>query len=195
MAYNNSISASDPQAIEKLTAKLNKCKELQDVMKGVNAHWRKYNTCVGAPGITEEHAKKIDNKIATTNRSWERQPFSSYDLSSNNQEIHRLEGRIKEITRNQEVGFSGWEFEGGKAEINNDLDRLQLFFDERPDKDKCTVLKANGFHWSPTNGAWQRQLTQNAIYSANRISFISPCDGRSVREHQPKAPARSEGAR
>lgn len=194
MSYNNAILASDPQAVEKLTAKLEACKELQEKMKAVNAYWRKFGTCKGAPGISDTQAEKPEQKIEA-GYSWEKQPFSGYELTNNNSEIKRLEKRIAEVTRNREVGFSGWSFEGGEAVANTGLDRLQLLFDDRPDKEKCAVLKRSGFHWSPTEGAWQRQLTDNAIYSAGRIDFIKPSDGRAVREHQPKASVRDMGAR
>jgi len=195
MANNNAISASDPQAVEKLTEKIKDCEELQEVMKGVNAHWRKTGTCKGAPGITEEQAKKIDNRINNARNPWERVPFTDYAIKNNYAEIKRLEKRIEVITRNQEVGFSGWEFNGGRAEVNTEMNRLQLFFDKKPDENQRAVLKSNGFKWAPSQDAWQRQLTDNAIYSAGRIDFIKPSDGRTVREHQPKAPARDDGAR
>lgn len=195
MSYNKAISASDPQAVEKLTEKLQKCEELQDVMKGVNAHWRKTGTCMGAPGITEAQATKLDAKVTNATVSWERQPFSSYDLTNNNSEIKRLKSRIAVITRHQEVGFSGWEFNGGRAEANTDMNRLQLIFDERPDKAKHDALRHAGFVYSHTNGAYQRQLNDNAIYAAGRLDFVKPTDGRTVREHQPKAPAKDTGAR
>ena len=51
MPYNNAISASDPQAVEKLTEKKQKCEQLQDTMKGVNARWRKTGTCIKNPVI------------------------------------------------------------------------------------------------------------------------------------------------
>jgi hypothetical protein len=75
------------------------------------------------------------------------------------------------------------------------MNRLQLFFDERPNDKQREQLKANGFKWAPTQEAWQRQLTDNAIYSAGRIDFIKPSDGRIVRDHQPKPPAKDTGAR
>ena len=195
MAYNNAISASDPQAVEKLTARLNECKEFQETAKGVNAHWRKTGTCQGALGITDAQAAKLDAKVTNATVSWERVPYSDYMLKNNYAEMKRLEKRIAEISRNQEIGFSGWEFEGGRAEANTDMNRLQLFFDERPDEKQRAVLKSNGFKWAPSQEAWQRQLTDNAIYSAGYIDFIKPTDGRTVREHQPKAPVRDTGAR
>ena len=198
MSYynNNAISASDPQAVEKLTAKLEKSKELQVMMKEVNAYWRKKGACMGAPGITEEQAAKLDAKISAARYPWDNQPFASYDLTNNNAEIKRLEKRIAEITRNKEVGFSGWEFVGGSAEANTELNRLQIFFDERPDRDKHDAMRHAGFVYSHTNGAYQRQLNANAIYAAGRLDFLKPTDSRTVREHQPKAPAREDsGAR
>ena len=194
MSYqNNVISSGDPQAIEKLTAKLEKCKADQIYMKDVNAYYRSNGTCKGYPDMPDTTAEKLDSYVGS--RSWVTQPFDSYALTNNNAEIRRLEKRIAEVTRNQDVGFSGWEFEGGQAEANTDMNRLQLFFDERPSAEQCSMLKRNGFKWAPSQGAWQRQLTDNAIYSAGRIDFIKPSDGRTVREHQPKAQKRDDGAR
>ena len=53
---------------------------------------------------------------------------------------------------------------------NYEIDRLQIFFDEKPEVDMRKRLKGCGFIWSPkNNNACQRQLTSNAIYSAKRI--------------------------
>ena len=191
MSYYNTKQASEPPSAEKLAEELNKCVELQEIMKAVNAYQRKTGTCVGAPGITDEQARKLDEKIATTRYSWEKQPFSSYDLTNNNSKIKRLENKVKEVSK----GFVGWEFEGGHAEANTEFDRLQLFFDERTSKERHNTLRHAGFVFSHTNGAYQRQLTDNAIYVAGRLDFLKPTDGRTVREHQPKAPVRDTGAR
>jgi hypothetical protein len=185
---SRAISAGDPQAVEKLTKRLNECREFQETAKAVNAHWRKTGTCMGAPGITEEKAIKLDQKITSGTVSFDRVPFPSYLLSNNNAEMKRLEKRIAEITHNREIGYSDWEFFSGRAEANSELNRLQLFFDEKPNEKERSLLKANGFKWAPSQGAWQRQLNDNAIYAAGRLDFLRPLDGRSVREHQPKAP-------
>jgi hypothetical protein len=185
---NNKTPTAAPESV---AAELEKCKQEQATMKAVNAHFRKCGTCVGAPGITEMQAQKLDEKVRSSEYSWERQPFSSYTLTNNNSAIKRLEKKLKEVSR----GFAGWEFEGGRAEANEDIDRLQLFFNERPDDQQKKILKSYGFKWAPSQEAWQRQLTDNAIYSAGRISFIKPSDGRTVREHQPKMPVKDMGAR
>jgi hypothetical protein len=90
MAYNKPISAGDPQAVEKLTAKLESCEKLQETMKAVNAHWRKAMTCQGAPGITDAQADKLDAKVRSATFSWERQPFSD---------------QCQQVKRNQQLDF------------------------------------------------------------------------------------------
>jgi len=191
MAYNKTRPSLEPQSAEKIAAELADCKALQETMKAVNAYWRSTGTCMGAPGLTEMQAQKMDDRIASARVSWERVPFSTYDLTNNNSKIKRLEQGLSEVSR----GFEGWDFVGGYAEANADINRLQLFFDERPNDQQCGALKAHGFKWSPSQGAWQRQLTDNAIYSAGCIDFIKPSDGRTVREHQPKPAAKDTGAR
>lgn len=61
------------------------------------------------------------------------------------------------------------EFDGGTVVWNYEADRLQILFDNIPDDQKRRELKSSGFKWSPKNQAWQRQLTQNAVYAAKRI--------------------------
>ncbi len=192
---NNAISSSDPNALGKLNAKLEACEKRQTLMKGINAHYRKFGTCKGCPGVSDEMAAKIDAKIESSSYSWDKQPFSSYELTNNNSEIKRIKQRINELEKHRDVGFAGWKFEGGEAVVNNDINRLQLFFDERPDKESCSVLKHKGFHWSPREGAWQRQLNDNAIYAVNYVDFVKPLDGRRPMDLQPKAPRRDTGAR
>ena len=64
MSYkNNAISSDDPKAIEKLTEKLQKCEELQTLMKKANAHYKKYGTVKGCEGISDEKAENLDTIV------------------------------------------------------------------------------------------------------------------------------------
>lgn len=60
-------------------------------------------------------------------------------------------------------------FEGGTLVWNYEADRLQILFDNIPDDRKRKELKSCGFKWSPRHQAWQRQLTQNAVYAVKRV--------------------------
>lgn len=165
MGYrDNVIKSDDPHAIEKLTQKLEDCQKNQQDMKDKNAYFRKFGTMAGYPGISEAEANRLDKKIAD-GYSWEKQPYPSYSLQNNNQKINRLKKRIAQLTRDKEVGFAGWEFNGGEAVANKEDNRLQLFFDEKPSAEQRKQLKENGFRWAPSVNAWQRQLNRNAIQS------------------------------
>ena len=52
---------------------------------------------------------------------------------------------------------------------NAEIMRLQLFFDGKPEAEVRDILKKNGFRWSRKNNCWQRQLTDNARYSLERV--------------------------
>ena len=60
-------------------------------------------------------------------------------------------------------------FEGGTLVWNYEADRLQILFDSIPDDQKRKDLKSYGFKWAPRYQAWQRQLTQNAVYAVQRV--------------------------
>jgi len=60
-------------------------------------------------------------------------------------------------------------FEGGTLVWNYEADRLQILFDNIPDDQRRKELKSYGFKWSPRYQAWQRQLTQNAVYAVKRV--------------------------
>lgn len=61
------------------------------------------------------------------------------------------------------------EINGVRIVKNHQIDRIQLFYSEKPSSDTIALLKKNAFKWSPSNGCWQRQLTANAISAVNRI--------------------------
>ena len=47
--------------------------------------------------------------------------------------------------------------------------RVQFIFDDKPDEETRELLKANGFRWAPSQGAWQRQLTPAGKAAAKRV--------------------------
>lgn len=182
---NTAISSDDPEAIAKLTEKLDALQTAQTLMKNINAYYRKYGTCRGCDGISDELAAKLDQDVKE-GPPWVNVPFASYALSNNNQEIHRIQDRLKKLTEARELGYSGWTFDGGRVEANSEKNRLQIFFDEIPPEEVRKELKGWGFRWARSEGAWQRQLTDNAIYAASRIKAIQPSDGSDPLKIQPK---------
>ena len=154
------ISADDDLAVEKLTKKLEGMESQQAMMKAVNAYYRKHKTLEGCPELTAEQVE-------------------------NNANIRRVRQRIEELGHKTE--FVGWTFPGGEAKVNEAENRLQLIFEDKPDADTRQALKSEGFKWAPSQGAWQRQLNQNAIRAAARLDFLRPEDGKSPYQLQPFA--------
>ena len=180
---NTAISSDDPEAIAKLTEKLEELKQTQEFMKAVNAYYKKNGTCQGFPGLSDEEAAKLEGGMEY--HPWDKKPFASFALSNNNQNIRTTEKRIQKLSQAKELGYTGWAFEGGRVEANGDKNRLQIFFDEIPSEEVRTELKGWGFKWARSEGAWQRQLTDNAIYAASRIKAIQPTDGTDPVKIQP----------
>ena len=177
------ISADDPQAVQKLEKKLKSLEKSQETMKAVNAYYRKHKTLDGCPHLSPEQLEKLKADMAS---SWHLgdKPFATWALSNNSAEIRRVKDRIKSLSQQKEIGFVGWEFDGGKVEANTEANRLQIFFEEKPDEAARAELKGNGFRWSPKEGAWQRQLTSNAYYAADYIKAIAPLTGEKPTELQ-----------
>ena len=177
------ISADDPQAVQKLEKKLESLEKSQETMKAVNAYYRKHKTLDGCPHLPPEELEKLKANMAS---SWhlEDKPFATWALSNNSAEIRRVKDRIKSLSQQKEIGFVGWEFDGGKVEANTEANRLQIFFEDKPDEATREALKSNGFRWSPKAGAWQRQLTSNAYYAADYVKAIAPLTGEKPTELQ-----------
>ena len=167
------ISADDPQAVQKLESKLASLVEAQENMKAINAYYRKHGTLDGCTVLPEKQIQALQQDMKS---SWhlEPKPFQSYELSNNNAEIRRTRARIEELKRHGEKEYSGWTFDGGRVEANKEANRLQIFFDGKPDEATREELKANGFRWAPSAGAWQRQLNDNAYRAAGYIPSIQP---------------------
>ena len=177
------ISADDPQAVQKLEKKLESLEKSQETMKAVNAYYRKHKTLDGCPHLPPEELEKLKADMAS---SWhlEDKPFATWALSNNSAEIRRVKDRIKSLSQQKEIGFVGWEFDGGKVEANTEANRLQIFFEDKPDEATREALKSNGFRWSPKVGVWQRQLTSNAYYAADYVKAIAPLTGEKPTELQ-----------
>lgn len=180
------ISADDPNAASKLEAKLAKLEAAQEAMKKVNAYYRKHKTLDGCPHLTPEGIENLKAEMAS---SWhyEKKPFQSWQLSNNGQEMRRIRDRIQALARHQEAAYVGWDFVGGTVVINRSANRLQILFDGKPDPDIRAELKEHGFRWSPREGAWQRQLNDNAIRAADYIKCIQPVTGEKPSDLQRKA--------
>lgn len=168
------ISADDPLAVEKLTARLEGMRERHEEGKRQNAWWRKHGTMNGYPGVSDEEAARADAEIKR-NPPYAQMPCPAYHMSNENAEIKRLADRLQTIQaqRQQAAALPGGkadeEHNGFTVERRPADGRVNIAFDSKPDEDARAILKGEGFHWSPRAQVWTRKLTPNAERALRRI--------------------------
>ena len=168
------ISSDDPQAVEKLEAKLAALEKHHEMMKAANAAIRMKDPAKGDAKLAELGYTPEDIAKLREPDFCGRIGYPAYALQNNNANIRRIRGRIAELKKRTESTPEGWEFDGGRVVVNTTENRLQVIFDGKPDADVRTELKGEGFRWAPSQGAWQRQLTDNAMRAARRLKCIAP---------------------
>lgn len=174
------IDFSDPDARKMLVDRLEAAKALHESKKQANAYYRKHKTLDGCPGITGKDREWLTRpgvfaKGDGSPLTFYGVPFPAYDLQLDNAAIKRYAARLEEYDnlQAQRDADADTEFDGGRIVRNVEQNRLQIIFDGKPDEETRAALKSHGFRWSPKNQAWQRQLTQNAVYDANHILGIA----------------------
>ena len=187
MSYNYVIQSTDPKAVDMLKENLLHVKSNNEYMQKVNDHYKEHGTVVGCPGVDDETAEKLNDRV----KDGQETPYPGTFFKQNYETMRRLQSNIDRVEQKPETLFKGWQFEGGKAVANLANNRLQLLFNEKPNEQQRNMLKQNGFKWAPTAEAWQRPLDPKTFAAADKISFIRPADGRKPSDMQPKQPQRS----
>lgn len=169
LTINKTIYSNDEFAIEKLQNKLKDLEENQEEMKQANAYFKKNKTMKEFKDITDEEAEKIDIFI---NKSYEKKPYETYQLQNNNANIKNTKERIEKLLKLKASTNEYEKIDGIEIKENKELMRIQLIFNGKPSEEIRDLLKSKGFHWSPKESAWQRQLTDNAIKTTKKIIEI-----------------------
>jgi hypothetical protein len=99
--------------------------------------------------------------------------YAPYILQNLGQNIRNVKQRIEQLERVKAKPTSDitkqYNTTVCKVIENTDIMRLQLIFDGKPSEDIRDILKSHAFRWSPSNEAWQRQLTNNAKYETKSL--------------------------
>lgn len=166
---NEVIKSGDEDAVEMLQEKLDKLVKNQNMMKAVNAYYRKHKTLKGCPELKEETAIKLEESLDDRKKEHHR-VFMQYELQNNNSNIRSIKQRLEALKREKEQGDSEISLDKFGLDIkeNKEIMRIQFFFSGRPKPAVRDVMKSKSFRWSPKNGCWQRQLTSNGRYAAKK---------------------------
>ena len=161
------ISGLDPDAVAKLEKELEKRIKAQEEMKAANR-------AVKMKDIEKGNAKLREIGYTDSNISELRKPdfcgrigYPDYVLQNNNASIRRIKERIADLQAAAENILE--EVETDLYTFKQEDGRYQFVFDGKPDDDVRTILKSNGFKWSPSRSAWVRQVTTNAKHSVKRV--------------------------
>jgi hypothetical protein len=136
------ISSDDPDSIDKLEEKLMKLQETHKKMKDMNAEARKNGT---------------------------EKPCPTWMLSNSTGNIRNVTKRIEELKERKNLV---------PREVVTDLftmkediedNRILFIFEGKPEEEVRKVLKGRGFKWSPSRGAWVRQLNGNGRFAAKYV--------------------------
>lgn len=175
---STAISADDPEASAKLTAKAEAIDATVERMKAVNAAWRKAGK--PAPDDAEGWGKVaavLGCELAALERCrlefarhpWQGQPFPAFRITNARARQRAAEARAK-VTANRPT--TGQRFDAGDGitvESCPDDNRIRVTFPGKPDAATIATLKGNGFKWAPSVGAWQRQWTNGAVYAVRQM--------------------------
>ncbi|MBU2724049.1 DUF3560 domain-containing protein [Acidithiobacillus ferridurans] len=183
------ISADDPDAVKKLTARVETLKTAQERMKAANAAIRNHEkngpeaqqAALEGLGFKPEQAKSLltPDVMGTVG-------FASYSLSNNNANIKRLEARIQTLEKARKLEDRETQYAWGSVRENKEINRIQFRFDGKPEEEVRNLMKSSGFRWAPSESAWQRQWTGNAVYAARDV--IKKLDERMPPEQMVAAP-------
>ncbi|MCT4647402.1 MAG: DUF3560 domain-containing protein [Carboxylicivirga sp.] len=154
---NNAISSDDPEAITKLKEKVASLESAQKRMKEANKVVRKISFTqdqkvkgLEAIGYSIDQAKEI-----LTPDFAGRVGFPGYVLTNNNATIKTAKNRLEKLQKELTEETTERLEHGIRIVDSIEVNRLQFFFDGKPDEVVRLQLKQNGFRWSGRNGCWQ----------------------------------------
>lgn len=155
---NRPIVTGEADAVERMQAKMAKLEAQRDLYKAINKILRAKGTDaekreqLGALGLSSTTVAKlfIPDYMG-------RVGVPGWQLTNLGAEIRRLKERMAHEEKLGAIASSGETFDGGRIEDNAESNRVQIFFDAKPDANMIARLKHNGFRWAPSIGAWQRQ--------------------------------------
>lgn len=175
------ISSDDPEAVEKLRAKIDQAERFAEAVKAANKIVRRKPKNEATAEKIAELCRLLNWSQAKAAQLFEpdfcgRIGFPSYALDNNRANLRRMQKRLAELERQEQARSqvdnpeAAAEYRLGCATVTENLEanRLQLRFDDIPPKEQRQALKAAGFRWCRSEQAWQRHLNNAARYAAKR---------------------------
>ncbi|PUA41541.1 hypothetical protein C5U62_31715 [Pseudomonas protegens] len=164
------ISSDDPDAVDKLAAKLAGLERSQELMKSANKVIRarsdsetKITALIGLGFSAERAAELLEKDFAG------RMGFPAYALSNNNAVIKSTKDRIAALQAQQRRADVERQADGYIYREDTSENRVMFVFEGKPDEATRKILKDHAFNWSPSRRAWVRKLNNAGILSAQQV--------------------------
>lgn len=162
------ISSDNPNAVKELEEKLEGLIKKHELMIRVNKIQRAF---LKNPGTlnSADISDGLKERIRTykPEYSFDTAIYPKYAISNSSQNIASVKKRIESVSVVQTLPDVTREYEG--YTYKEEECRVQFVFDTIPNPEIRTVLKAQGFKWSPTRKAWVRMLNSAGRYAAKRV--------------------------
>lgn len=170
------IMAGASDAVEALREKIEKAERFQERMKIANATIRKHKK--GGPDaqvaalVALGYSEGLSRKMLEPD-SLGRIGFADYETTNNNANIRRMKQRLAVIEHNKAVPTTEADGEHARVEDNPAENRVRIYFGGKPPADVRNRLKAGGFRWSPSIGAWSGYRHDHTVRLAREIAGVS----------------------
>lgn len=173
---NRAIFSDDPEAVDKLRAKLASIDAERKTAAAINAVLRKAKQAKGRPweDVAREGLAALGLKEKTIENALKpdfarRLGVPAYHLSNLSAESRRVKARIDNLTKRASSPPPPTETVSDIQidEVNN---RLRLRFPGKPSDPIRASLRSSGFRWSPTEGVWQRHASNAAWHAARDLA-------------------------
>ena len=150
------ISSDDPEAAKQLNAKLKELEDKKEYYKEINRKIKKNEQLTAQ----EKHDVKSNNAFLGGNT------IPQFVFTNLNSNIKRVKDRINQQASKQSQLYREDTHKNYTYIEDPQMNRVMFQFKGKPDEKVRNDLKKNGFHWSPTENAWMRQLNNSSIYKA-----------------------------
>jgi hypothetical protein len=116
--------------------------------------------------VAKQEAMKAHN--AEVRKTKQGEVHRTFELTNNLANIKRLQERLRNeaFIENTAIDTISARF---TVKTNDAIGRIQIVFDHKPCEKVREVLKKQAFKWAPSQNAWQRQTTLNAIAVTRNI--------------------------
>jgi Domain of unknown function (DUF3560) len=158
---NTAISSDDPDAIAKLKWKIEGAELNQERMKEANKIIKSAKLSTQDKVLWLQENGHEPSLLAGDYIG--RIGYAGYQLSNNNANVRSMKLRLVELEEQLQRAERADKEEtdypelGLKVVQNNLENRVQIIFPGKPSETVRSILKANGFKWAPSQGAWQRK--------------------------------------